>query len=108
LKFQIQEYVCSNFVPTINEKYTLTVISKGNTYTASETLQPVANITKIVQNNQGGFTGTNKEIKTYYQDPAGVSNYYLYKYALFQSKKSDFTSMKSFNETNSVYHKMTS
>jgi hypothetical protein len=46
--------------------------SKGNTYTASETLQAVANITKIVQNNQGGFTGTNKEIKTYYQDPAGV------------------------------------
>jgi hypothetical protein len=69
---------------------------------------PVANITKIVQNNQGGFTGTNKEIKTYYQDPAGVSNYYLYKYALFQSKKSDFYVEKSFNETNSVYHKMTS
>ena len=84
------EYVCSNFVPTINEKYTLTVISKGSTYTASETLQAVASITKIVQNNQGGFTGNDKEIKTFYQDPAGASNYYLYKYVYSNRKKSDF------------------
>lgn len=84
------EYVCSNFVPTLNEKYTLTVINKGSTYIGSETLQAVATITKIVQNDKGGFTGNDKEIKTFYQDTSGENNYYLYKYAYSNRKKSDF------------------
>lgn len=84
------EYTCATFVPVINETYTLTVISNGNTYTATETLKPVTAITKIVQNNQGGFTGNEKEIKTFYQDPAGEPNYYLYKYVYSNQVKSNF------------------
>ena len=42
-------YICPNFKPEINEEYTLTVINKGNTYTASETLKSVAPITRIEQ-----------------------------------------------------------
>ena len=84
------EYVCSNFIPTINETYTLTIINNGATYTATETLKPVAPITKIVQNNTGGFTGNNKEIKTFYQDPAGIANYYLYKYSYSNQVKADY------------------
>jgi len=74
------EYVCTNFIPTLNETYTLTVISKGQTYTATETLKPVAPITKIVQNNQGGFDGKTIEIKAYFNDPASEENYYMYVY----------------------------
>lgn len=74
------EYVCVYFNPVLNEIYTLTVISNGQTYTATETLKPVAPITNIAQNNQGGFTGNNIEIKTLYKDPANEENYYLYRY----------------------------
>lgn len=74
------DYVCTNFIPVINETYTLTVISKGATYTAVETLKAVAPITEIIQNNQGGFTRDQKEIKTFYNDPASQANFYLYKY----------------------------
>lgn len=84
------EYTCATFIPVINETYTLTVISNGNTYTATETLKPVTPITKIVQNNQGGFTGTDIEIKIFYQDPADESNYYLYKYVYSNQVKSNF------------------
>jgi cell shape-determining protein MreC len=44
-------------------------------------LKSVSAIKKIVQNNEGGFTGKNIEIKTFYNDPADESNYYLYKYS---------------------------
>ena len=84
------EYSCATFIPVINETYTLTVIRNGNTYTAVETLKPVAPITKIVQNNKGGFTGTDIEIKTFYQDPTGESNYYLYKYLYSNQVKLNF------------------
>ncbi len=75
------EYICNNFVPQTNETYTLTVKYKGEIYTASETLKSVAPITKIVQNNNGGFTGDQIEVKSYFNDPAGETNYYLYKYS---------------------------
>jgi hypothetical protein len=75
------EYICTNFNPVINEVYVLTVIHNGATYTATERLKSVSAITKIVQNNEGGFTGKNIEIKTFYNDPADESNYYLYKYS---------------------------
>ncbi len=74
------EYFCTNFIPVLNETYTLTVISKGQTYTATETLKPVAPITKIIQNNEGGFDGKTIEIKAYFNDPASEENYYMYGY----------------------------
>ncbi|MDI5949525.1 DUF4249 domain-containing protein [Flavobacterium yafengii] len=84
------EYTCATFIPVLNETYTLTVISNGNTYTATETLKPVTPITKIVQNNEGGFTGKNIEIKTFYKDPANETNYYLYKYVYSNQVKSNY------------------
>ncbi len=74
------EYICSNFIPVINETYILTIISNGQTYTATESLKAVAPITKIVQNNQGGFDRKTIEIKTFYNDPPNEKNYYLFKY----------------------------
>lgn len=74
------EYFCTTFIPVINETYTLTVISKGQTYTATETLKPVAPITKIIQNDLGGFDGKTIEVKTYFNDPAAEDNYYLFGY----------------------------
>lgn len=84
------EYVCLDFVPIINETYTLTVINNSQTYTATETLKAVAPITKIVQNNQGGFSGNTIEVKSYFNDPATVNNYYLYKYVYSNQIKSNY------------------
>ncbi|MGO4819236.1 DUF4249 domain-containing protein [Flavobacterium sp. W22_SRS_FP1] len=83
-------YICSNFIPIINETYTLTIINNGNTYTANETLKSVAPIAEIIQNNEGGFTGTDVEIKTYYTDPANETNYYLYRYNYSNDARQNF------------------
>lgn len=79
------EYLCTTFIPVINETYTLTIISKGQTYTAIETMKPVAPITKIVQNNLAGFDGKTIEIKAFFNDPAAEENYYLFGYS-YQNK----------------------
>jgi hypothetical protein len=75
----------------------------------SEPLQAVASILKSFKTIKEVY-GTNKEIKTYYQDPAGAS-IITFINMLFQSKKSDFYVDEDdfLTETNSlVYHKMTS
>ncbi|WP_367768250.1 DUF4249 domain-containing protein [Flavobacterium sp. WC2421] len=78
---QTGEYICTNFIPKIDETYTLTILNGGQTYHATETMKSIAPISEIIQNNEGGFTGNNIEIKTYYTDPANETNYYLYKYS---------------------------
>jgi hypothetical protein len=57
------EYECTNFVPVLNETYTLTVLSNGNLYTATETLQPVAPIATVLQENNGGIAGNKPVVK---------------------------------------------
>lgn len=84
------KYVCTDFIPVLNETYYLTVVSNGNTYTASETLNPVAPITQIVQNNEGGITGQDIEVRAYFDDPAGEINFYLYEYSSTIQARSDF------------------
>jgi hypothetical protein len=67
-------------LPEINENYTLTVLYEGETYTASETLEPVTPIEFIEQKNDGGFSGDEIEIKAFYTDPANEANYYFYEF----------------------------
>lgn len=74
------EYVCTDFEPVINEIYTLTIINKGITYKATETLKSVAPITRLVQNNDGGITKDKIEVKAYFNDPPNQINYYFYNY----------------------------
>lgn len=74
------EYACTNFVPEIGETYTLTIKHNGETYSGSEIFQSLAPITRIEQNNNGGFTGKDIEIRAYFNDPANAENYYLYRY----------------------------
>lgn len=74
------EYLCANFLPVLNSDYVLTVIYDGQTYTATETLKPVPTIDYIEQNNEGGFTGDEIEIKTFITDNASTTDFYLWKY----------------------------
>lgn len=72
------EYLCTNFQPVIGETYTLTVVYNGQTFTATETLTEVPDIEDTIeQNNEGGFTGNEIEIKFFYQDNAAEDNFYM-------------------------------
>jgi hypothetical protein len=97
-------YICTNFIPKLDEIYTLTIIYNGNTYVSSEQLKSVAPISEIIQNNQGGFTGNDIEIKTYYTDPANETNYYLYKYVYSsQITKNYYTDEDTFFQGNKFF-----
>lgn len=71
-------YICQNFIPVLNETYTLNIVYNGETYTGIETLTAVTPIDFIEQTNDGGFSGDEIEIKAYYTDPAEQENYYFF------------------------------
>jgi hypothetical protein len=74
------EYTCLDFIPEINETYTLTVILNGQTYTATETLKPVPPIEKIEQEKKDGFTGKFIQVKAFYTDNGATNDYYLFRF----------------------------
>jgi len=74
------EYATDNFEPELNELYSLTIELDGSVYTAEENLKPVVAIDSIEQNDEGGFSGEDIELKAFYKDPEGVENYYLFKF----------------------------
>jgi hypothetical protein len=97
-------YICSDFIPKHNTSYTLTIISNGETYSATEKMYKVASITKFSQNNNGGFTGKDIEVKTYYNDPAEEANYYLFRYEYKNQKKVDlYTDEDTFYNGNEFF-----
>jgi hypothetical protein len=71
------EYVCSNFVPVINENYTLTVQHLGQTYTSTEKLLATPNIESTQQTTVQGFGGDEIQVKFFYQDNGLEDNNYL-------------------------------
>lgn len=73
------EYQCTTFKPIIGETYTLTVVYKGENYTATETMQSVTPIETITQKNNGGFSGKDYEIEVSFKDPL-VKNFYMVKF----------------------------
>ncbi|MCT4628690.1 DUF4249 domain-containing protein [Winogradskyella sp.] len=73
-------YKNNNFSPIIDETYTLTIVYNGETYTGTETLKSVVPIDYIEQNNDGGFTGEDIELKAFYTDPANIENYYFFEF----------------------------
>ena len=74
------QYVCTNFIPAIGEEYTLTVISGGQTYTATEKLYAAPDIGEIVQDDEGGFLNEDVEVRFYFQDELNVDNFYMVRF----------------------------
>lgn len=73
-------YNCSNFIPVLNQNYTLTVQYDNQVYTASETLKPVPAIDKIEQKNDSGFSGKDIQVKAFYTDNGATNDFYLFKF----------------------------
>ncbi|WP_297511532.1 DUF4249 domain-containing protein [Flavobacterium sp.] len=70
-------YVCTTFIPVINESYTLTVEYQGTTYRAVAPLMATPTIDAIQQNTVQGFGGDEIQVKFFYQDNGNEDNFYL-------------------------------
>ena len=64
--------------PEFDTNYTLEVNYEGETYTASEQLVASSSLEYVEQNNNGGFTGEDIELKVFFDDEGGVRNYYFF------------------------------
>jgi hypothetical protein len=73
-------YNCNDFIPVLNQNYTLTVQYDNQFYTASETLKPVPAIDKIEQKNDSGFSGNDIQVKAFYTDNGATKDFYLFKF----------------------------
>jgi len=73
-------YRNNTFIPVINGEYNLTITYQGETFTATEILKPVPEIESIEQNNDGGFSGEEIEIKAFFTDPENEENYYFFEF----------------------------
>lgn len=74
------EYLCNNFVPQIGETYVLTVIHDGQTYNATEKLYAVPEISRIIQDNEGGFMNEDIEVRFFFMDNGLEDNFYLVRF----------------------------
>ncbi|MCE7056427.1 DUF4249 domain-containing protein [Algoriphagus sp. AGSA1] len=70
-------YDCGNFVPVIGEEYRLTIINNGHTYTASEKLIEMPEISAVEQDGVSFFGNEWIRIKVYYPDNGEEGNFYL-------------------------------
>lgn len=74
------DYVCNNFIPDFNQKYTLTVQYNNQTYTAEEQLVASPQMGDIEQRNDLGFNSEDIGIKINFNDFANQKNYYLFSF----------------------------
>ncbi len=70
-------YTINDFIPVINDSYTLEVVYNGETYTANETLMAVPEINRVEQSLEGAFDDELIDIYFYFDDPEDEENYYL-------------------------------
>ncbi|MDC6468284.1 DUF4249 domain-containing protein [Flavobacteriaceae bacterium] len=72
-------YTTSNFMPVLNDNYTLEVISEEGTYSAQETFIPVVPILEVYQSTDK-FLPEVLEVNFDFLDPAEEENYYYIKF----------------------------
>ena len=72
-------YTTSNFIPVLNDSYTLEVMSEGETYSAQETFMPVVPILEVYQSTEK-FLPEVLEVNFDFLDPAEEENYYYIKF----------------------------
>lgn len=71
-------YICTNFVPSIGENYTLTVIYNGEIYTATNALIATPPIINVEQETVPDPAGEDLiQIKYFFQDDGNEDNYYI-------------------------------
>ncbi|MEO1029900.1 MAG: DUF4249 domain-containing protein [Bacteroidota bacterium] len=71
------DYITNSFEPEVDQSYTLEILYNGQIYTATETLMSVTDINDIEQTIEGDGDEEEIQIKVFFDDPAGIENYYL-------------------------------
>ena len=71
-------YSSSNFIPLVNQSYTLDIVYNGEQYQAKETLTEVPNLVDINQSRDGGFDNEALEVNLDFLDPANEDNFYFF------------------------------
>lgn len=66
--------------PEPGKSYHLEIKFQDNIYEATETFTAVAELEDVEQNNEGGFSGDNLELRAFYTDPPERGNYYLFRF----------------------------
>ncbi|WP_276166860.1 DUF4249 family protein [Zobellia alginiliquefaciens] len=74
------EYTTSEFVPVMDQSYTLEVVYNGETFTAQETMTPVTEITDLYQGREDGFDDEELELHVEFTDPEDEENFYLFRF----------------------------
>lgn len=70
-------YTATDFVPELNSSYTLMILHKGKSYTATETLVAAPDINRVEQAVEGSDGDTEIVLQVFFDDPANVTNHYL-------------------------------
>ena len=70
-------YICNNFVPVVNENYSLVVVYSGETYAATERLLATPIVKRIEQRNDAGVLGDATEVKFFFDDIPNETNFYF-------------------------------
>ncbi|WP_282787325.1 DUF4249 domain-containing protein [Flavobacterium croceum] len=71
------EYVCTNFVPVVNQNYTLNVNYQGQNYTATEKLLATPTITHVEKTVVSVFGKDVIQLKAFFNDNGNENNFYL-------------------------------
>lgn len=72
------DYICNNFVPIVNENYTLKIVYNGETYISTNKLLETPPILTIQQETVAGLDGNDEiHIKYFFQDNGSENNFYL-------------------------------
>jgi len=74
------EYTTTDFVPILNQSYTLEVVYNTETYSAQETLFPVPDITDLFQDRIDGFDEEELEVHVVFTDPPEEGNNVFFKF----------------------------
>lgn len=69
-------YSAQNFVPEMDQSYTLEIQTNGNTYLANEVLKSTIPIGRIEQ-EADAFDDSEIEVVVYFDDPEGTDDFYL-------------------------------
>ncbi|MBT0609141.1 DUF4249 family protein [Aequorivita echinoideorum] len=71
-------YTTNSITPMPGETYKLEVNYNNEIYSATESLFTVTPLEYVEQENDGGFSGDDIELKAYFNDPEDIENYYLF------------------------------
>src|SRR5690606_9523980 len=79
-EFEPGYYKNDEFTPEFDITYELEIVYNNQVFTATESLVSTPDIEYVEQRDGAGFSNENTELRAYYTDPAGINNYYLFRF----------------------------